>query len=110
EVEIVWGTDSQQLDNRAIVDSGSFGTFSLTELKPDTRYFFKIATLRDSGLVISQHGAYPLAKSLTAILDDEPLTFTTAASDRDPVTWHVSPTGDNQNDGDTLTNPLATIQ
>lgn len=110
EVEIAWGSDPQQLNNRVRIDADSFGTFSLTGLAPDTRYYFKVVALRESTKVVGQHTLVTLGKLLPTTLDTEPLGFTTAASDRAPVTWHVSPSGDNANDGTSASSPLATIQ
>ncbi len=109
-VEIVWGNDPDQLDNRVRVDSPAFGTFSLTGLSPDTTYYARILSLSESTVVIDQHTTQPLAIALATEPDMDPLAFTTAASDRDPVTWHVSPSGDNRNDGTSEGTALATIQ
>ncbi len=109
-VEIAWGTDPDHIENRTQIDSAAFGTFSLTGLLPGTTYYARILSLTESMVHVGQDQTEPLAIPIAAIPEPELLTFTTSSYDRDPVTWHVSPAGDNGNDGTNEESPLATIQ
>ncbi|MBU1381380.1 hypothetical protein KKD49_11170, partial [Myxococcota bacterium] len=100
-VQISWG-DTAEMTTNIEYTAQPFATYSFTGLTPNTTYYFRINSLT----IYENLGI--LADTVTP---DEPvLTFTTSAADLAPVTYYVSTSGSDENDGLTPANSLRTIQ
>lgn len=87
-----WGT-TEACENKASIDVSGYGTFSLTGLKPEQTYYFRIASVTLPEVLEDQ-----LAVSLPT-LRPRTISFTTASSDPPPKTYYVSIEGNNTNTG-----------
>lgn len=90
--EFAWGTNLEALANTVRRDANRFGSFSLTELEPDTAYFLRLKALqpfeRGSGAEAVKHNA-----------DSVMIAFRTAPTSEPPRIFHVAPDGDDHHDG-----------
>jgi hypothetical protein len=77
EAEITWG-DTPEMTNSLTYPAQPFATLSLTDLQPDTTYYFKINRLSIPYLPV-QGDTWIDADPIE--VDNEPLTFTTLAAD-----------------------------
>lgn len=104
---VAWG-ETPECENVVKVNTTArinrHGCFSLTGLKPDTEYFFRIKELEipRSQLV---HGAPRIADPRYEVI-----SFRTAASDPEPCTYHVAPDGDDRNSGLSKENAWRTLR
>ncbi|MFU8807087.1 MAG: hypothetical protein ACNA8W_24985, partial [Bradymonadaceae bacterium] len=85
-----WG-ESTEMENVVDFGANGFASYSLTDLKPNTTYYLKLDSLRIPSLVDIVADAVDL--------DGEMISFTTLAADPEPVTYYVSPDGDDSNSG-----------
>lgn len=101
-VEIAWG-ETPECENVQSVPRGLefFGSVSLTGLEPDTKYYVRLNSVRP----VEAEMAEPSETDWCA----EPISFTTTRRYADPVTYHVSPGGDDANSGYSPTSPLRTL-
>ncbi len=96
-----WGpTDEMEHSDR--VEANLFASLSLTDLEPDTTYYFQLESLRIPSLVDI------IADEVE--LDSPMITFTTLPEDPEPQTFHVDPDGDDSADGLNWDTAFATIQ
>ena len=95
ECEVAWG-ETPQCENTLNFTINTFQdlfrTFSLTGLKPGTKYYFRVKSIKMP--------AYP-DLGATDVVDPhyDVISFTTAASDPAPRTLYVAPDGSDQNSG-----------
>lgn len=102
-LEIHWGT-GEELDQNAHRQAHRFGDFSLTELQPDTEYRLRVTFYRDI--------EPPPVEGAIIAADNRSVTigFRTAATTREPLVYHVSPDGVDNQDGLSHATAWATIQ
>lgn len=98
---LVWGR-APELDHETSLEANRFASLSLTGLEPGTTY-----QLRLDSLAIPEDVPI-LADPVT--LTSAVLTFTTAAEDGAPRTFHVAEDGSDDNTGLAPETPLRTIQ
>ncbi len=97
-----WG-DTPEMDETAKVEAHRFGTFSLTGLKPGTKYYFRIDSISPAG---GDEGGDDIN-----MLDGagELVSFTTSDAPANPVTYYVSMQGDDANTGRSAQNAWRTV-
>jgi len=102
--ELGWG-ETPECANRMPFNVDGFGSFSLTELKPGTKYFFKILSavplanpgdyfINRTAMVMPSAGADSQARMEPALL-----VIQTPATIADPATYYVAPDGSDRNNG-----------
>ncbi len=98
-IELAWGTSDEDEETHRIrpIPHEHFGTFSMSGLEPSTTYHVRIlsAETEESDREIEW--------------SREPIAFTTAAEYPDPVTYYVSPDGDDANPGTSPEAPMRTL-
>lgn len=89
---VAWGT-TPDTPNRAEVYGESFFTYSLTGLEPGTPYYFRLvsATTISRDADDEDYGSF--------LIEDAPLRFETAASDRPAKVFYVGPDGNDAASG-----------
>jgi len=89
--EVAWG-DSPECKETTTFDVNRFGSFSLTGLRPNRKYYFKIKSVEPvkTADVRDTQGLSPDAASVS---------FTTRASAPRPSVYYVAPDGDNAHSG-----------
>jgi len=107
ETILEWGEDAS-CPNKVTSATGVFHTVSLTNLKPGTKYYYRVASPKPDGeLVFSPYAiSSPAAESLQTV---EPKTFQTAASPAATHTFHVATAGDDQHSGLSAADAFRTI-
>ncbi len=98
-----WG-ETPECERRTEFDVAGFGTFSLTGLKPGTRYYFRIVGLDTPRDLLKKFEA------ATAAIDSPPLSFTTLDRDAEPRTYYVATDGDDGNSGASRTAAWRTLR
>lgn len=103
DVELAWG-ETLELEHTARRDAYRAGSFSLTDLKPDTRYHLRLTLDRPITLLEADE-AHLESQDETSVT----ISFTTAASAPEPTTYHVAPEGNDTNNGLTRDEAWRTI-
>lgn len=88
---LAWG-ETPDCTNKTTRLVNDFGTFSLTGLKPGTKYFFRILSVEPSAN-LDYFDTLPLEPQ------DALLEFETSSTAIAPRTWHVAVEGDDRADG-----------
>ncbi|MFA7158845.1 MAG: right-handed parallel beta-helix repeat-containing protein [Kiritimatiellia bacterium] len=105
-ITLNWGTTPACTNGRVVdkerfdVESEEFGSISLADLAPGTKYYVRLQSVE------------PLdtPRTLTGVeWSAEPVVFETALKDADPVTYYVATNGSDAADGLTPDKPLRTI-
>lgn len=102
ECTVAWG-DTPECRQTATIEVDHFATFSLTDLKPGTKYYFQIRSLRIPPALTTRLG------DVQSPHESTPLTFDTAPARDDPRTWYVAGDGDDQRSGDSRATAWRTI-
>lgn len=97
--DVAWGTTPECENEDSAINpynnNDTLYSFSLTELEPDTTYYFRVKRVFLPHHQLQRgHDAPELAKERFDVI-----SFTTAATDPDPVTYYVSTQGDNHANG-----------
>lgn len=96
ECLVSWG-ETPECENvvtqTALAGGDTLGTYSLTGLKPGTKYYFKISSLEFPTALLRYGKPTVVEPKFTAV------SFTTAASDLPPRMLYVAPDGNDQNTG-----------
>ncbi len=103
DCEIAWGETSECGNTLKIRKSPIFANYSLSGLKPSTRYYFKLknAVVQEDR---NENGLYFVdGKNL------QTLSFTTSAKMAEAKTYHVSETGSDSNDGLSVQTAFASL-
>lgn len=74
-------------------EADRFGTYSLTNLKPGTTYYFQIKAVQTPPTFTEGEATGWIE------VDSKPIAFTTASTDAPPATYYVAPEGDNKSAG-----------
>ena len=92
--ELAWG-ETPEMENTVenLQAPNRFTTYSLTGLKPGTKYYFEIRTADTTGRGTAEYFATVLKP------DAAPLAFTTSAVAPDPKVYYVAPNGNDANTG-----------
>jgi hypothetical protein len=90
--DVAWG-ETPECANSGTIEANYFGTYSLTGLKPGTKYYFRIRALRVPDEMAERLDPTPLKP------DGRPVSFTTLRKAPAPVTYYVAPDGDDANSG-----------
>ena len=101
KIEIAWGETPECAESRTL-DSRHFGSFSLTGLRPETRYYVQLRSVTPSV-------GKPRQPSSTLEWNAKPVAFKTARATPKPVTYYVSPLGDDANPGHEQRKALRTL-
>jgi len=81
--EFAWG-ETPACEQTGKFDVKNFATYSLTDLKPGTKYYFRLKQLSIPTEMVAHYDHQPVAP------EDNLLEFTTAAKDAAPTTYYVS--------------------
>lgn len=81
--EFAWG-ETPACDRKGTFDVKNVATYSLTDLKPGTKYYFRLKQLSIPTEMVAHYDHQPVAP------EDNLLEFTTAAKDAAPTTYYVS--------------------
>lgn len=92
--EVAWG-ETPACENSETFNVSGFGTYSLTGLKPGTKYYFQFRELPEKRTAATGYGMPPLEKTVPSPTID----FTTAKEASPPATYYVSNTGEDSRDG-----------
>jgi hypothetical protein len=101
--ELGWG-DTPTCSNKVNYDVNCYGTYSLAGLMPGRKYYFTIKALqamRDVDITWSTNRVSPR---------EEPIEFTTLASNAAPRSYYVAPDGSDANTGQSRSSAWRTIQ
>ena len=100
--QLAWG-ETPACERSASFNVNCFGTYSLTGLKPDQRYYFAIRSIDRPADLLPKLETSPLK------LTDSPITFTTLKENIAPRTYYVATNGDNARSGLDRQNAWQTI-
>ncbi|MFA7160112.1 MAG: right-handed parallel beta-helix repeat-containing protein, partial [Kiritimatiellia bacterium] len=104
KVEVAWG-ETPDCTNSRTIDSKQYRSFSLADLKPSTRYYTRIRTLKPAPAAPGE----PEINFAGVAWNSEPVPFDTLARDPDPVTYYVATNGADANPGTSPAKPLRTL-
>ena len=90
---LAWG-ETPACEQSLPFNVNCFGTYSLTGLKPNQTYYFRITKIETPRDILPKTD---LMQSVA--LDDEPITFKTLATAAAPLTYHVATDGNDTNSG-----------
>ena len=101
-LELAWGETPEMKNVVTNKNICRYATFSLTGLKPGTKYYFKIRSTPSADGRGTESGAEKLPDTPT-------LSFITAKQDAEPTTYYVAPDGDDGNPGSSREEAFRTI-
>ncbi|MFN0077983.1 MAG: hypothetical protein ACKVY0_16120 [Prosthecobacter sp.] len=90
--QLAWG-ETPACEHVLSFNVNCFGTYSLTGLKPNQRYHFRIKQIATPGDML------PKTDPQSVELNDTPIAFTTSAQNAAPVTYFVANDGDDTRTG-----------
>jgi hypothetical protein len=103
--ELGWG-ETPDCTNTLQFNSDGYCSFSLTGLKPNNKYFFRIIKteplldpLNYLSSPVAPHPLRPAQTNSAPAGADQPLSFETAVKAADPVTYYVASDGSDRNNG-----------
>jgi hypothetical protein len=109
ECELAWG-DTPECANAIELEVMGFGTYSLTGLQPGRAYYFQIRSLRTPSEVLRYMPEHEAASSKPVMLTAAPLAIQTLKADAEPLTYYVTPQGDDAASGLSREQAWRTIQ
>ncbi|MFA7157917.1 MAG: hypothetical protein WC299_01345, partial [Kiritimatiellia bacterium] len=103
--QLRWG-DTPECTQTNYFDINCFGSYSLTGLKSNQAYYFRIQSLW-----APTSSFFPRVPPPSAVtISEAPISFTTLKEDPAPAVYHVAPDGSNGNTGLDRNNAWKTIQ
>jgi len=90
--ELAWG-DTPECANTSTFDVNYFGTYSLTSLKPNMTYYFRIKSLKTPRELTERVEAQDVR------FEEPIISFRTLNRNPAPATYYVAPDGDDKNTG-----------
>lgn len=100
--ELAWG-ETPACENRLQRNVNYFDSFSLTGLKPSTKYYFRLNEVKPV-IRLDYHNTQPLSP------DNAELSFTTDPVPPAPSVFYVAPDGNDNNDGLTRLTAWRTVR
>lgn len=90
---VAWG-ETPSCENELTWEADHYGSFSLTNLKPGTTYYFRIKSMRWVFSMTRDPGPMPVEDPYFEVI-----SFTTPTTEKQPSTYYVATDGDNAASG-----------